>query len=73
MRDLTHEELACVNGGLLNRVEFCVGATSLIFGGAGAVIGGSGTFGFGAGIGFGAGATLGNAVGQMACSSFFSP
>lgn len=73
MRDLTNEELACVSGGRMNRVEFCIGATSLLFGGAGAVIGGSGTFGFGAGIGFSAGFGVGSAVGQMACSSFFAP
>ena len=73
VRDLNHEEIDYVSGGRMNRVDFCIGATSLLFGGAGAAIGGSGTFGFGAGIGFGAGATLGNAIGQMACSSFFSP
>lgn len=73
MHGLTMEEVDHVSGGRMNRVEFCVGATSLLFGGAGAVIGGAAGLGFGAGIGFGAGLGVGSAVGQMACSSFFSP
>lgn len=71
MRELTLTETNEVNGGL-KKVDFCVGATSLIFAGAGAVVGGAAGFGIGAGAGFSIGGVVGNSVGQMFCSSYFS-
>ncbi|NID06552.1 hypothetical protein HBF26_16780 [Luteibacter jiangsuensis] len=72
MRELTTQESVQVNGGLINRIDFCVGGTTLLFAGAGAVFGGSAGFGVGAGAGAQIGGMVGASVGQMFCSSFFS-
>lgn len=70
MRQLTSDELNHVSGGL-RHIEFCTGATSALFGVAGAVLGSGAGLGFGAGVGFSAGLSVGSAVGMMACSHFF--
>ena len=71
MKSLTEAEIMAVSGGRRNNVELCIGATTLIFAGAGTVVGSTAGLGFGGALGF-TGGGLGQAVGQMFCSSYFS-
>lgn len=72
MQEISKNDCASVCGGLRPRIEYCQGATTLLFAGAGAVIGGGAGFGFGTGAGFSVGGTIGGAVGTIFCPRFFS-